>query len=639
MLLASIPLLCFICLLLVLGNVQTELDWRRTFLRTSLLWGGYAILILEPLSAFEMISPLYLALVWIIPTTGLCLKLFQMNRQTHRLHLPTVKIPDSNINRVLFVGIGLSLMITLIIAWIAPPQTADSLVYHMSRVAHWAQNQPIRPYATGIRFQNTMSKAAELIILHFYVLTGSDKMANLVQWFAMAGSLIGVSLVADKLGANRSARTFSVAFAASLPMGIVQASSTMTDYVLAFWMICAASEVLLLINEKTTNPSSSVFLGLAVGLAIATKPTSFSFLLPFAFLVAIILLRRLSMRRFILISVLIVFCITTLNFAHYLRNYALYDNPLGFEQTFQRHANRLINAKVILSNTLRHASLHVGTIWPEVNEWIYQQIVKVHVKTGIDINDPRTTFTEFRILAPSTNENLVGNPIHALIILVSIILTVTLWSRMDPMTRIFAIAVASGFIIFSAMFKYQIFGSRLQLPFFILSAPIIATILSKIKNTWLIPSLGIVLIIASFPWLFQISSRSIITKSEESVVGSIFSASRIDLYFPKSQSAAAVYHRIADRIEDRGCSDIGLMLSGSSSEYLWWVLLGAPRDDLRLEWIVSDSPTAAYGDESFEPCAVICENCPSEWTTIRGLQLAKDVLASQFNLFLEVEGK
>lgn len=638
MLLASIPLLFFICLLLVLGNVQTELGWRRTFLRTSLLWGGYAILILEPLSAFEMISPLYLALVWIIPTTGLCLKLFQIVRQTRRLHLPSVKIPDSTLTRVLFAGIGLSLMITLIVAWIAPPHTADSLVYHMSRVAHWAQNQSIRPYATGIRFQNTMSQAAELIILHFYVLTGSDKMANLVQWFAMAGSLIGVSLVAVKLGANRSARTFSVVFAASLPMGIVQASSTMTDYVLAFWMICVASEVLHLIKDKTIKSSSGIFLGLAVGLAIATKPTSFSFLLPFVFLVVILLLRRLTVRRFFLISVLIVFVITTLNFAHYLRNYALYGNPLGFERTIQRHANELINAKVILSNTIRHASLHVGTIWPEVNDWIYQQIVKVHVKTGIDINDPRTTFTEFRILSPTTNENLAGNPIHALIILVSVILTVALWSRMDPITRIFAIAVFTGFIVFSTMFKYQIFGSRLQLPFFILSAPIIAIILSNIKNTWLIPLLGIVLIGTSFPWLFQISSRPIITKSEETQLDNIFSASRIDLYFPNPQSAAA-YHHIADKIEDRDCSDIGLMLSGSSSEYLWWVLFGAPGEDLKLEWIVSDSPTAAYGDESFEPCAVICENCPSEWTTIRGLPLAQDVPASQFKLFLELEGK
>jgi hypothetical protein len=189
------------------------------------------------------------------------------------------------------------------------------------------------------------------------------------------------------------------------------------------------------------------------------------------------------------------------------------------------------------------------------------------------------------------------------------------------------------------MFKYQIFGSRLQLPFFILSAPIVAAIFSKIKNTWLIPILGIALIGASFPWLFQISSRPITAKSEESQLDSIFSTSRVDLYFPNSQSAAAAYHHIADRIEDRDCSDIGLMLSGSSSEYLWWVLLGAPREDLRLEWIVSDSPTAAYGDESFEPCAVICENCPSEWTTFRGLPLAQDVPPSQYNLFLEVEGK
>ena len=637
MLIALIPFLCFLCLFLVLGNVQTKLGWGRVFLRTSLLWGGYAILVLEPLSAFNLISQPFLAIVWIIPTIGLGLVLLQQNR-THKVRFPKAIIPDSTLTRVLLAWIGISLLITFSVAWIAPPQTADSLVYHMSRVAHWAQNQSIRPFATGIRFQNTMSQAAELISLHSYVLAGSDRMVNLVQWFAMLGSLIGVSVVALQLGANRNARAFSVAFAVSLPMGIVQASSTMTDYVLAFWMICVVSEALHLVKNQSTEPTSGVFLGIAVGLAIATKPTAFAFLLPFAFLVVIHLLRLLTLRRFILIAVVIVFCVMAFNLGHYFRNFALYGNPLGFEQTIQRHANELINAKAILSNTIRHASLHVGTIWPEVNEWILRQIVIIHAKMGLDINDPRTTFTEFRILGPSTNENLVGNPLHALLIFISLILSVSLWSRMDPVVRIFAITVAFGFIVFSALFKYQIFGSRLQLPFFILSAPFIGIHLSKIKHPWLAPTLGILLIGASVPWLFQISSRPVITKSEKTNLESIFSVSRIDLYFPNSQSMATPYHLITDRIEDRKCNSIGLVLSGSSSEYLWWVLLGAPRKDLKLEWIVSDSPTAEYGDELFEPCAIICESCPRDWTIIRGLTLVQDLPPSQFDLFLAREG-
>ena len=636
MILAIIPLLCFVSLFLVLGNIQSEKDWRRIFLRSSIIWGTFAILSLELLSIFDSISPFFLSLIWLAPTSGLSLILYRINRESTRVKLPSIKIPDSRVDRILLFAVGLTLLITLIIAWLAPPQTADSLVYHMSRVAHWAQNQSIKPFATGIRFQNTMSQAAELINLHFYVLAGSDKMANLVQWFAMAGSLIGVSLVASQLGARRAGRIFAVAFAASIPMGIVQASSNMTDYVVAFWMICVTSEGLSLIKGNT-HWISATYLGLSVGLAIATKPTSFAFLLPFALFIPIILIRQVPLKRFFLISTLILFCVFAINVFHYARNYAIYGNPIGFEGTIQRHANELINGKVILSNTIRHASLHVGTPWSDLNDWIYQQIVKVHVKAGLDINDPRTTFTEFRILKPSTNENLANNPIHAFVIFVSFIIAITFRSGYNAKTKIYGIVVISGFLVFSALFKYQIFGSRLQLPFFILVAPFTGTIFSKIKYRKRIPLIGIVLILGSMPWLFQISSRPIIPKSGEHLVGSIFSESRDILYFPAAQSLATTYKELTDRIKNRGCNNIGLFLSGSSPEYLLWVLFDAPRKDLKLEWIVSDSPTAKYEDPAFNPCAIICENCPSGWTKIRGLPLSSQLLGTQYKLFLKLD--
>ena len=38
---------------------------------------------------------------------------------------------------------------TLAIALTAPPNTWDSMTYHMSRVWHWAQNQTVSHYPTG----------------------------------------------------------------------------------------------------------------------------------------------------------------------------------------------------------------------------------------------------------------------------------------------------------------------------------------------------------------------------------------------------------------------------------------------------------------------------------------------------------
>ncbi len=635
MMLALLPLICFIELFLVLGNLRSKTNWSVSFLRAAIIWGSYAIIILEVLSLFLWISPLSLAIIWLLPSIGLGIGLYQIYHHKNGINLPTLSLPTGWVERGLMCLVGLVLLITLIVAWIAPPQTADSYVYHMSRVAHWAQNHSIRPYVTGIRFQNTMSQAAELFILHFYVMAGSDKLANLVQWFAMVGSLIGIPFVASQMGAQRTGKLFAIAYVASLPMAIVQASSTMTDYVVTFWMICVVSEGLNLIHGHT-GWVNTLFLGSSVGLAIATKPTSFAFLLPFAILIPIGLLRKVKPRIFFLTSILVLFCVSILNFGHYARNYDLYGSPIGHEGTISRHANESINGKVILSNIIRHASLHAGTYWKDINDWIYEQIVKLHVKMDQDINDPKTTFTEFRILTPNTYENLVTNPIHAYLIIIGFILIFIKRFQINPMTIIYGVTVGLGFIVFSALFKYQIFGSRLQLPFFILLAPFIGSIFSETKIERWMPYLGMVLILSSYPWLFQISSRPIIPKLEESKVGSIFLESREDLYFPGTKAQDTSYMMISNRIKDHECSNVGLMLSGSSSEYLWWVFLDAPREDLQIEWIVSDSPTIRYEDPDFKPCAIICENCPSEWTIIRGLPIVEEMAESPFKLFLQM---
>ena len=59
----------------------------------------------------------------------------------------------------------------------------------------------------------------------------------------------------------------------------------------------------------------------------------------------------------------------------------------------------------------------------------------------------------------------------------------------------------------------------------------------------------------------------------------------------------------------RGISRIGLNLSPESEEYPFWALLGAPEADLQIEWVDVDTPSARYLNQSFEPEAIICENC------------------------------
>jgi 4-amino-4-deoxy-L-arabinose transferase-like glycosyltransferase len=53
----------------------------------------------------------------------------------------------------------------------------------------------------------------------------------------MLSSLIGISLITKELGGNKTAQVISSLFCITLPMGILQSTSTQTDYVASLWIV------------------------------------------------------------------------------------------------------------------------------------------------------------------------------------------------------------------------------------------------------------------------------------------------------------------------------------------------------------------------------------------------------------------
>ena len=394
-------------------------------------------------------------------------------------------------------------------ALISPVQTYDSLSYHLSRVAHWAQNRSVAVYVTGIERQNMMGPFAEYAILHLYVLQGGDRLANLVDWSAYLGCAIAAATIAAGLGAGRLGRLLAAVSAASLPMAVAQASSTMTDIVVAFWSLCAIAEVVASKAGREADWRHWLYLAGSVGLAVLTKSTAAAFVLPFLLWFGINALLagglRLTTARLLAFLALV----GALNGAFWLRNAQTYGTPLGSPELLRLHANQVLTPGVLVSNLVRNLSLNFGTPFPRVNEFTTSVLAKLHSLAGMNIEDPRTTYNgNFSITDQVMMEDRVGNPIH-LLMLAAAGLGVLVGRRSTRLARGYALLAAATLALFSLGNTYQVFGNRLLVPFFLLSLPLIG-LLAERWRPWAAAGAGVLLFLAGLPWLLSLQSRPLV---------------------------------------------------------------------------------------------------------------------------------
>jgi len=634
-LMVLLPVATFCCVVIYLANQPRAEEVRTIFIRAAILTAVYAILTLEILSPFHLVTRNLLILVWCIPLFVFVAWNLYQRRAGFRILLPKISLPHGWSGWLAFSAIALIIILTAIVAWISPPMTWDSLSYHMSRIAHWAENRSIWHYITGIERQNSMSPGAEMLTLHGYVLTGNDRFATFTEWLAMLGSVMGVSLITKLLGGRGYAQWLSALFAATLPMGIVQASSTITDYVVAFWLVCLACE--LLNYQQTKNNSALVFAVLTTGMAVLTKPTCMPYLAPFMLWVVVLVVKNknpLAMLKWALLAIGLMALIT----GGYISRNVITFGGLSNGDDFKNHVNQLLTPAGFISNVIKNAALQAGTPSDYLNNELDLLIRKVHVKIGVDIMDPRTTGDGyFMIRKPIYSEDLVSNPYHALLAIISFVVLLVMIRKLGLKTLLYALCVIAGFVFYSGLYKWHLFNVRYHLSFFILIAPIFGLtwgLFERIK--W---GLAVILIlwITSIPVLFSIVSRPLIPNHAITDHPSILTQSREKLRFANCVDCYPIDKAMVEQIENNRCSTVGIMLNGDAGEYLFWKLFNIPLEQLRIEWIVAGTPSEKYESDDFTPCTVICEGCGSDQPSIRGLNLFS--LENGYALYLNPIGE
>jgi hypothetical protein len=352
-------LLAFLLLFFIWSRIDSG-DLRVVWVRTTISFSTILLFITLWLSLFDGFTRNSVAISWLIIVVGLLVMLrgVEHSGSLRKRFLPWGSM-TGNERGMLFILLMICLL-TLVTASVKPPNTWDSMTYHMARVSAWIQHGNVSFFNTPIGRQNYSMPLAEYAIAHLQLLSASDHFANLVQWFSFLSSVMLVSLIAREFGLDRQFQLFAAVLASTIPMGVLQSSSTQNDLVAT--MFCLAFAWGLLRLHGKSSYLSVLFCGLSLGLALLTKGTSYIFCAAMGTalgLRGLYLARIGSMGLGILRSfTAIVLIALLLNSSHFVRNTQAYGHPLSSDVTEKQIAYHLRPA-LLAGNLMKNTALHL----------------------------------------------------------------------------------------------------------------------------------------------------------------------------------------------------------------------------------------------------------------------------------------
>jgi hypothetical protein len=516
----------------------------------------------------------------------------------------------------LLSGLALLLVAVALTASAAAPNAWDSMTYHLPRITHWIQDASIAHYPTHVLRQLTLGPGAELSAAQIELLGGSDRWINFLQTFAWIGVAIAASLLAKDLGASRLGQGVAAVFAATLPMAILQASSTQNDLVVSFWLLVFAHFALRGWTGEM-DLLGWLLAGGSLGLAVLTKATALTVAFPFGLVLAagaVIRGRARGLRGLAAAALLAL----AVNAGYMTRNLSLFGSPLGGEHGT---VNTAFSPGLLLSNVARNFSLQLLTPFPSWNARVEAAVLTLHRVIGLSENDPRSTWRGAQFHVPARLEgaqladadesvyaafldNAAGNPLHLLVCAACV--GVLAARRSFPGSRRlwgFLAVVAAGFVLFSLVLKWQPWGARLELPFLLLAAPFAGVVLGQWRGGIAVAAL---LLLCAAPWSLVNATRPLLGPD------SVLTTPRLFQSFAASPRLREPLLGAARAVAAEQCRRIGLELGPDDPEHLILLSIreaGISDAQARLEHVHVTNRSAPKALEppfaGFAPCAVI----------------------------------
>lgn len=622
----------------LLATAHRPSDWRHALLLGSAVGATLVVAITEGLSLVSRFQRGWVLAAWIAVVAGAAFHRVRLRalRPPAGGAVPSPRAPRwSALDSVMLVTIGLYCALLAIVAISYPPNNYDSMTYHMARVAHWIQAQSVAFYPTGVMMQVRGAPFAEYAIAHLQLLARGDRLANLVQWYAMVVSAVGASAIAAEFGATRRRQIAAALFTISLPMGILQATSTQNDYVVAAWMVCFVVFALRFALEPQSWPHV-VAMGLSLGLAVLTKQTALAYASGFCIVVSVVAFLRLRSRA-VPAGAAVCAIVLVMNAGFVLRTQRVYGAPLGPRAGL---TNEIHSVRAVSSNAIRNLAINftsstgIGAV-DSFAAWMMNILRSLHALTNLSPVDPRTTLTTSEdpfATRARMHEDLAGNLVHSVLAMLALAAAAFAvvrrpgagardgWLRVPPMAA-YAACLLVGALFFCYQFKWQVWGTRLQLSLFVLASPLIATTLFRASDRLI----GVVATLVGVLGLAWVQGNATRPFNSSLLTGRL---DRTAWYFVNRPDLLPTFGALTDAVAASACRRIGLRISADPFEYPLWVLLDQRGVHPRLKHVEAHGYVPIAPDPQFEPCAVISAGTDARYSAAPARRVGGFVLYS-----------
>lgn len=485
---------------------------RIAIIKNILLFSLLLVLFIEIFSFFKIITFNTLLLFLLFYSTYV----FYEIRHVKIFYLIKSKINNlslSNNEYIITLFFLFFIFILFCLSILMPPNNYDSLSYHLPRVEHWIDNKSVYPYSTNIIRQIIHPPLAEYYILILRILTDGDYFSNIVQFSSMIGTLTIATLFAKEFNFSFIGQLFCAIIIFSIPMAILQSTTSQNDYVSSFFFIT----FLFFLHQCFINnfkTDDCFYLVLSIFLSGLVKYSAIIFCLPFVlFLIFKTISKSYIVYKFFYISFILAFL---LYIPFLYRNFLNFGDILGSKSVTNLMSNEIISISSMISNFTKLVFNNLALPYNKWNFELNNLIQNIHNYFNYSLNTNENNFMNipFNVFFVF-HEDYTGSFIHFTLFLSILFIVAFNFKFISKYIILYFILSIFSLLFYSLLFKWQPWANRLVLPM-IISLSLFSSLIFyeylKINNLKL-NLIMIIFLISSIPYVFFNPNKSFISKN------------------------------------------------------------------------------------------------------------------------------